>query len=186
MCLNLKEPKESKVSQEDTELLKCYAQGVYDADKELGRLYEEIQKIDEDTIVIFFGDHHPYMTNGKGEDMYKNLPYFSRNDENTNNLRQHTTKGVIFSNYIDKMDKSIKYINLNYLSAYVYAHLDIKDKDYYNFVNHVRKDLPVFSRNYIYDPKKDIITPIKRISKEKRKILDNFRYVQYYEFFNKD
>ena len=35
-----------------------------------------IQNIEEDTIVIFYGDHHPYITNSKGENIYLNLPYF--------------------------------------------------------------------------------------------------------------
>lgn len=178
--------KNSSLNEEDTDLIKCYAQGIFDADKELGRLYNEIQNISENTIVIFFGDHHPYITNSKGENIYLDLPYFKDNDEYTNNLRQYTTKGVIFSNYIKKMDKSIKYINLSYLSAYVYSHLDIKDKDYYNFVNNTRKEIPVFSRNYIYDPVNEKFTDQKYLSKEQKQILTNLQKVQYYEFFDKN
>ena len=178
--------KESNLNQEDTALITCYAQGVYDADKELGRLYNELQNIEDDTIVIFFGDHHPYITNKKGENIYIGLPYFNTSDENLNNLRQYTTKSVIFSNYIDKMDKSINYINLSYLGAYVYSHLDIKDKDYYNYLNNVRKTVPVFSRKYIYDPKTNKIIKNKDIDKTVKDEISNLRNVQYYEFFDKD
>ncbi|MBR5662666.1 MAG: sulfatase-like hydrolase/transferase [Bacilli bacterium] len=177
--------KSSSLNEEDTDLLKCYAQGIFDADKELGNLYNEIQNINQDTIVIFYGDHHPYITNSKGENIYLNLSYFKDNDDFTNNLRQYTTKGVIFSNYIKKMDKSIKYINLSYLSAYVYAHLDIKDKDYYNYVNNTRKLIPVFSRNYIYDPVNQRFTDQKELDKDNKEILSNLQKVQYYEFFDK-
>ena len=177
--------KSTILDEEDTNLLKCYAQGVYDADKELGILYNEIQNIDEDTIVIFYGDHHPYITNKKGENMYLNLSYFNTNDKDLNNLRQFTTKGVIFSNYINKMDKSIKYINLNYLGAYVYSHLNILDKEFYNFVNNTRKIVPVFSRKYIYNPLTNKITSTEKINKEEKKAIENFRRVQYYELFDK-
>ena len=178
--------KTTNLNEEDTNLIKCYAQGIFDADKELGNLYNEIQNIEEDTIVIFYGDHHPYITNSKGENIYLNLPYFKDNDDFINNLRQYTTKGVIFSNYIKKMDKSIKYINLSYLSAYVYAHLDIKDKEYYNFVNNTRKEIPVFTRNYIYDPVNEKFTDQKDLSKEQKETLSNLQKVQYYEFFDKN
>ena len=178
--------KSSSLNEENTELLKCYAQGVFDADKELGRLYEEIQKFDDDTIVIFYGDHHPYMTNKKGENIYLDLPYFNTKDNNLNNLRQFTTKGVVFSNYIEKMDKSIKYVNLNYLGAYVYAHLDILDKDYYNFVNNVRKAVPVFSRNYIYNPEENKFYNYQNLNEKDKTIIDNFRKVQYYELFDRN
>ena len=178
--------KNTSLNDEDTKLIKCYAQGVYDADKELGNLFKQINEINEDTIVIFFGDHHPYITNSKGENIYLNLSYFNTGDKNRDNLRKFTTKSVIFSNYIDKMDKSIKYINLNYLSAYVYAHLNIIDKDFYNFVNNTRKEIPVFSRNYIYDPVGDKITTIEKLNQDQKQTLDNFRNVQYYEFFDKN
>ena len=177
--------KESSLNEEDTSLIKCYAQGVFDADKELGNLYKEIKKIDKDTIVIFFGDHHPYITNKNGKNIYANLSYFNTDDENLNNLRQYTTKSVIFSNYIDKLDKSINYINLSYLGAYVYSHLNIKDKDYYNFVNNTRKEMPVFSRHFVYDINTKRFIDIDKLDKNYKKLYNNLRNVQYYEFFDK-
>ena len=176
--------KSTTYNKENTDLIKCYAQGVHDADHELGYLYDEIKKIDKDTIVIFFGDHLPYITNKNGENIYLESSYFNTGDVNRNLLRTHTTKSVIFSNYGLKFDKSIKYINLSYLGAYVYSHLDIKDKDFYTFVNNTRKKLPVYSRSFIYDPNKDVITDLDKASKEDKKTYNNLRNVQYYKFFD--
>ena len=114
-----------------------------------------------------------------------NLSYFNTDDENLNNLRQYTTKSVIFSNYIDKLDKSINYINLSYLGAYVYSHLNIKDKDYYNFVNNTRKEMPVFSRHFVYDINTKRFIDIDKLDKNYKKLYNNLRNVQYYEFFDK-
>ena len=50
--------------------LRCYAQGVFDADKQLGRLYEYIQTFSEPTIIIFYGDHLPYINEEDGSDAY--------------------------------------------------------------------------------------------------------------------
>lgn len=176
----------STLNKDDTKLIRCYAQGVYDADKELGKLYEEIKEIDEDTIVIFFGDHLPFINNKNGKNSIKNSSYLNEKDKYLNNLHNYTTKGVVFSNYINKLDKSINYINLNYLSAYVYAHLDIYDKEYFNYINNVRKEIPVFSREYIYDPSDDTFTSTNKLSDKDKNIINEFRNVQYYEFFDKN
>lgn len=175
----------SSFDEEDTSLIKCYAQGVYDADKALGKLYEGINKLDENTIVIFYGDHLPFINNKKGTNSIKTSKYLNNKNKFVENLHNYTTKGVILSNYIDNMDQSINYINLNYLTAYVYAHLNILDKDYYNFVNNTRKIVPVFTRRYIYNPLDNKYTDLKDLSKETKKALENYRNVQYYEFFDK-
>ena len=45
--------------------VKSYAEGMYKADKELGRLYNYIQTLDEETIIVFFGDHLPLLKTQK-------------------------------------------------------------------------------------------------------------------------
>ena len=175
----------SKFDEEDTSLIKCYAQGVYDADKALNNLYEAIKKMDEDTIVIFFGDHLPFINNKKGSNAIKSSKYLNNKYKYRENLNNYTTKSVILSNYISEMDKSINYINLNYLSSYVYAHLDITDKEYYNYINNLRKDIPLFTRRYVYNQESNTFTDLKDLDKNSKKRLDDYRNVQYYEFFDK-
>lgn len=176
----------SNFNQEDTELLRCYAQGAYDADKELARLYEEIQKLDEDTIVLFFGDHLPIIIDSNGNDLYLSSSYMNTGDKDLDYLRKYTTKSVIFSNYDIKLDEKINYINLNYLTAYVMSHLDIQDKDFYTYVNNVRKEIPVFTRDYIYDLSSNEIILNKNLDQKRSQILKEYKDVQYYEFFDKD
>ena len=76
-----------------------YAQGAYDADKALEKLYNAILELETPTIVLFYGDHLPFMTNDKGENLLLSTEYFSTDDVNINNIRKHRTKGAIFSNY---------------------------------------------------------------------------------------
>lgn len=172
----------SSLNKENTDLIKCYAQGVYDADEALGELYNSIKEIKKDTIVIFYGDHLPFITNDKGENAYLVSKYFNTKDERLNDLRKYTTKAVIFSNYIDNLDKSINYINLNYLSAYVFANLNINGNEYFKYVNNIRNIVPVFSKTYVLDNNK--IIDIKNIEKFKKNTLDNLRNVQYYSFYD--
>lgn len=174
--------KNSKLSNENTDLIKCYAQGVYDADEALGDLYDKIQELDQNTIVIFYGDHLPFITNNKGDNAYLLSNYFNTNNEELNDLRKYTTKGVIFSNYIKDIDKSIKYINLNYLSSYVFANLDIKNNEYFKYVDDLRNILPVFSKSYIY--RNNTIIDYSEMDQAEKDALKEFRNVQYYSFYD--
>lgn len=176
--------KSSKFDKENTDLLKCYAEGVSDADKALGDLYNEIMNFDQNTIVIFYGDHLPFITNDNGDNAYLLSKYFNTNDDDLNDLRKYTTKGVIFSNYLNNLDKSIKYINLNYLTAYVFSKLDIKNNEYYKYVDNIRNYIPVFSKTYLYDPLNDKITKLKSSDEELYNKLKEYRMVQYYSFYD--
>ena len=81
--------------------------------------------------------------------------------------------------------KKINAVNLNYLSAYVYSHLDITNREYFTYIDNLRKEIPVFSRQYIYDPVQNKATSINKLDKHKKELIDEFRNVQYYEFFDK-
>ena len=168
----------SNYSKETTEMLRAYAQGVYDADRTLNDLYLKIQQLDTPTIIVFFGDHLPYMTQKNGQNEFISSKYFNTDDENVNEMRLHTTKGVILSNYDIDTDE-LNYINLNYLGAYVANKLDLNISNYLKYVDSIRKEIPIFNRNIVYEDNK--LVPIKNsISKD----LTNYKIVQYYKFYD--
>lgn len=110
--------------------LKSYAQGIYDADNELGRLYEYINTIDEPTIVVFYGDHLPYL------EAFNYLDYFNTNDEKLNAFRKYNTESLIVANYdISSLkNDNINYLGHDLLSSYILNHMDIEISDYYKWL----------------------------------------------------
>lgn len=172
--------KSSNYNKEDTGLLQCYAQGVYDADKQLDRLYKNINKLDEKTIIILFGDHNPYIVNKKGENIYLTDNYFNTGDKNLDYLHTYTTPAVILANYDIDID-DLKYINANYLGSYVVNNLDINVSDYFKYVNSNMFKLPIYARNFVY---KDKIIPIDNLSNIDKKTYNNIGNVQYYKFYD--
>lgn len=169
-------------NKEDTGLLKCYAQGVYDADKEIARLYKEILKLNEPTIVVLYGDHLPFIINSNGENIYLNDPYFSTDDENLNTLRKHTTPAVILANY-DIEIGDLDFINLNYLGSYILNNVNLKIDNYFKYVNSNIKDFPVYNRTFIYNGK---FQAIDDLSYRKQKQFQEIEQVQYHKFFDYD
>ena len=124
---------ESNLSDKLNETLKSYAQGIYDADKELGRLYEYVKQIEEPTIIVFYGDHLPYLSNGK-EDAMKEFKFFNTEDKDLNNFRKYNTQSLILANFEIEQDNNIKYLGPDLLSAYILNNMDIEISDYYKWL----------------------------------------------------
>ena len=138
---------ESNLSSEMNDILTSYAQGIYDADKELKRLYDYIQTIDEETIIVFLGDHLPYLKTNKGEDILSKLDYFNTNDTLLNNYRKYNTQALILSNY-DLGEKGSKYLGDDLLITYIINNMDINISNYYKWL-YTTKDVIAGANHYV-------------------------------------
>jgi len=171
----------SKFNEENTNLLRCYAQGVYDADKQLNRLYEEIQKLDEPTIVVLYGDHLPYIVNREAKNIYFNFNYFKEANNLDYAIRTHTTPAVMLSNYgVDFGD--ISFMDSSYLGAYVLNRLDLEISDYFKYIYYNATTIPVFDRNYLMVNNEFI--KINNLDEKDRSNHTFYRNAQQYYFNN--
>ena len=123
----------SDLSEGMNNTLKSYAQGIYDADKQLGRLYDYIKSIDEPTIIVFYGDHLPYLDSIDG-DLFQKLKYFNTEDEVLNLYRKYNTQSLILANFDIKQEKNTKYLGPDLLSSYILNNMDIEVSDYYKWL----------------------------------------------------
>ena len=169
-------------SDEDTAHLRAYAQGIYDADRTLGLLYEKIQDLEVPTIIVFYGDHFPYITNNAGEEVYPKAGYLNTDNENLNELRKYTTPAVVFSNYnVDFNDANN--MNVSYLGAYILNKLELNISSYYKFLEKSRLEVPIFNRNVYYDIYTNEFKDLGEADDRITKTLNNYRNVQYYAFY---
>jgi len=68
------------LSEHETGILNSYLQGVFDADKQLGRLADFVASRDTPTIIVFFGDHMPIL--GQQSDrIFENLGFVSHQED---------------------------------------------------------------------------------------------------------
>lgn len=170
----------SDFSDESNILLRNYAQGLYDASKELNNLYNKIQELDVPTIVVFYGDHLPYMVDSNGIDPYMESSYFNTNDEKLNNIRKYTTKVVILSNYDIETD-DIKYMNASYLGAYILNKMDLNISNYFKFIDDTRKKVSAFNRQGIYLG--DRVVDFDDMNNSVKLTINNYKNVQYGSFY---
>jgi len=132
---------DSRLNQEEKDTILSYAQGVYDADKQLKEVYDFIQTYEEPTILIFYGDHLPYLKTEKGEDITKKLEYFNTGDSTEDLYRKYHTQCLILANYdIGKDD--IGYMGPDLLMNYLINNMDMEVSPYYQWLYTTIDKLP--------------------------------------------
>lgn len=137
---------ESSYNDEINGTIKSYAEGIYKADIELGRLYEYINTLDEDTLLVFFGDHLPHLQTKKGKDALFEIGYLNNNYDLKSVYRQFNTQALILSNYDVKFD-DINYLSPDLLFTYIINNMDVELSSYYKWLYTTIPLLP--SSNYV-------------------------------------
>ncbi len=135
----------SNLPENDQEALLAYAQGIYDADKTIKSLYDYINMVDEDTIVIFFGDHLPYIRNKNNENVLDKLEYFNTKDSLKNTYRKYNTQCLIFSNYDFKLNIN-KELGYDLLLVNIINQIDIEISNYYKWLNMTSNSIQAYNK----------------------------------------
>ena len=147
--------KDTSLNEEMTFRCKLYAQGIYDSNIELKRLYEEIQKLEEPTIIVYFGDHLPSLTTSNGEDIIENLSIVNTNNNLVNDFNKYCTETIILSNYDINISDDISTMSFFNLSPYVLSHLNLDvNSSYYNYFTHLYSLTNIYTggnKNFICD-----------------------------------
>lgn len=173
----------SNLSEKANNTILSYTQGVYNADEQLGVLYEFIQNFDEPTILIFLGDHLPYMYTAEGDNVIDKLEYFNTSDELLNNYRLYNPQALIVSNYDAKLEIP-EYLGTDMLLNCVVNQLDVECEPYYKWLYQTMEILPGINRNIAFDKTGKLYNP-KEITDEMQEIYETKRSMQYKFFIDK-
>lgn len=157
----------STLSEDYQDIVLSYAQGIYDADKMLKKVYDYINSIDEETIILFFGDHLPSLQDDDFNDVYDNLKYFNTNDNLVNTYRKYNTEALVLSNYNLDIDFP-EYLGYDLLLTYLVNHLDIDLSSYYRWLYSTRDVLPAYNRYVSVNSNGKISYTNKLLGKEKK------------------
>lgn len=167
----------SDLDNEEKNTILSYSQGVYDASCELKRLYDYIKTIKEETIVIFIGDHLPYI---KALDK---MNYFNTDDGKINYYRKYNTEALIFSNFKINFDDT-SYLSPDFLLPYVLNAVNIPMNSQYNYLIEKSKNiLPCYNR-YVSISKDGKLYYTANLTGEMLKeyqLRESFQYKMYYK-----
>lgn len=170
----------SNLSNSMNETLRSYAQGLYNSDKELARIYEFIKDFDEPTILIFLGDHLPFLRTEDAQNVLGSLEYFNTNDNKINNYRIYNTQALILSNYDEKI-KIPDYIGTDLLLNCIINQLDLENEEYYKWL-YTTKDILAGSNRFVSFNKDGKIYTTRDLDGEMQEMYELKKLMQY-KFF---
>ncbi len=171
---------ESPYSDDVNEVIHSYAEGIFLADKELGRIYDYINTLDEDTIVIFFGDHLPHLSTPDGKDALFTTNFLNDDYNLESVYKQYNTTALVLSNYDINFDDT-KYISPDLLLTYVINNMDINISKYYQWLYSTKEVLP--SSNFVVSQnKKGDIYYTLALPNEMKEMYNTRKQMQYMLF----
>ncbi len=138
---------------EQLESVNSYLHGINDADKQLKRITDYLQKYDEPTILIFFGDHLPILADS-GFGLYVDLKYISSDDNlkwNTDDYYKiYTTPYLIWNNF-DKKKINLGDISPYFLSNYLLNILGFEKPLRFQFMDMAYEKFHALKENLFID-----------------------------------
>ncbi len=113
------------------------------SDASLKALVDYFSSVEEDTVIVFFGDHQPKFENSFYEKLF-GKPINKLTPEE--NMELYQVPFVIWANY-DIEESENEKLSLNYLAARMLEACHIEAPPYFRFLNEVRKEVPVITVN---------------------------------------
>lgn len=113
------------------------------SDASLKTLVDYFSNIEEDTVIVFFGDHQPKFENSFYEKLFGKPVNRLTPEEN---MELYQVPFVIWANY-DIEESENEKLSLNYLTARMLDACHIEAPPYFKFLNEVQKEVPVITVN---------------------------------------
>lgn len=172
------------------ESMNGYIFGLRLADQALGYLIEQLEKINEPVVVIYFGDHLPsFGENYKGYSEYDFkigfkdgiegflntycTPFFIWSNEEAKKITNH-------KNMADIKTFEENIISPNFLAVELLNYVGFEDNSYFTYLSSLREVLPVITHAYFNE--NGIFTD--RLSDESTKLVEEYKKIQYYMMFD--
>lgn len=142
---------DASLSSETISVMQTYGNGAVMADRELYRLYEELQKIDEPTIVFFYGDHLPML--GADYKAYRETGYLGTETayEVQTKLSIMSVPFVVFDNFGLVEHKDLGHIGLHYIGPMILNMLNLDMPDYMKDSYALRNLYPAVTNGIAFD-----------------------------------
>lgn len=162
-----------ELSKSSNEILNAYSHSLKYVDQALEKLINDLNGINEPTILVFFGDHLPLL----GEDyaVYKELNFFNNSDTLLDYQRKFTTPIIVWNNFgAEKEDLGIQ--STNFIGEYVLNLSEKQGNNIFSSLSQLRqKGITVIPEEQYYE---DFLVNSTDF--------EDFRLLQYDVLFGKD
>ncbi len=156
-----------------------YLSLIHETDKAVEYLITYFQNVDEDVIIVFFGDHQPKID----DSFYKTISETAA-DTLDEQQKRYAIPFFIWANY-DIEEEYIDCTSLNYLSSYVYDAAGLALPPYNRFLRAMEDVIPAINANGFYSPASGCFLPFEDANEAEQQWLWTYEALQYNSIFDK-
>lgn len=151
---------------------------IRETDRAAEHLITYFQNVDDEVLIVLFGDHQPSLEESFYETVGKST------DTLDGQQKRYEVPFFIWANY-DIEEKYVDCTSLNYLSNYVYEAAGLELPPYNRFLRDMEKIIPSINVNGYYSLEKGCYLPFEAADGEERQWLDAYEALQYNCIFDK-
>ena len=155
-----------------------YLTCIHETDKAVELMVEHFKSVDDEVIIVFFGDHLPNLDNGFYETL--NEGSFDTIDEQQ---KKYMVPFFIWANY-DIEEQYIGCTSLNYLSNYMYEAAGMPLPSYNQFLKDVQEVIPAMNANGYFSVANKCFVTYDQAESTEKEMLDLYEQVQYNNLFD--
>ena len=155
-----------------------YLSLIHETDKAVEHLISYFKSVNEEVVIVFFGDHQP-----KLDDTFYNAVNKDASSGLDGQQSKYKVPFFIWTNY-DIDEKYIECTSLNYLSSYVYEVAGIPLPTYNKFLSELEEKIPSINANGFYSLESKSFMPFNEASKNEKEWLLKYEQLQYNSLFD--
>lgn len=149
----------------ETAMLGQYARGLTYSDRAVTRFIERLERSDEKTVVIFYGDHLP---GHLPEEVFDRTPWRT----------MHETPFFLYANFGDVVGEQLPTTSPVFFMPMAFEVADAPVTPYLALLDRLRRHVSAMDHGRMFDPQGRRITPAD-LSAEGREVLRDYRMVVY-------
>lgn len=119
-----------------------YLSLIYESDRALEELIADVDRLENPTIVVMFGDHFPTMTD---DFMNSYVGADSQLNDFDSFQIQHATPYIVYANYDVDLSGIPEYLSVNYLASHILKACGLKMTAYNNYLLDMEKEILAFN-----------------------------------------
>ncbi|WP_449537834.1 LTA synthase family protein [Ferdinandcohnia sp. Marseille-Q9671] len=124
------------LTKDSTNIIEFLADNLYDIDQDFNKFITELNELDEETMVVFFGDHLPLL--GDNYKAYRETGYYKDDKSYEEYLKMHSTPLLIWDNF--STEKEEIHLGTSFLGAYILQRAGIEGTYLTDFLNNQRQN----------------------------------------------
>lgn len=163
----------------DTPQYSTYFSVLNKSDEALKTLISYFESVDEDTVILFFGDHQPMI----GDEFYEALYQKPLSDLSLEEIQKmYAVPYLIWANYDLDKDAAPEATSNCYLTNILFEVADIPKSTWLNMVDEYQEDYPVITTEAVVNSKGEFFTTNSYLSSLKSSVSDKLIEYQKYSY----